>query len=342
MINISKKTLKLSGILLVITLLIMLLSLGVGEVMVSPLEVFKSIIGADKGFSSVLVRNIRLPRVLVAFFVGSSLALAGAILQGVVKNPLASPNILGIVDGGAVGALVFLTIFTDPKNNSLKTSILYMPVFTFVFSFLALIFIYFIAGKSSSTNKLIIIGIGVSAIFKALTNILIVNGPVVFIKEASTWITGSIYGANWTHALLISIWFTLFVLITVIFIKDLNLHQLDDVVITILGNNVGKSRLILLSISAALTAGAVSIGGGISFVGLIAPHIARRLVDSKFENIIPLSIFIGGIITLLADFASKWLFYPQDLPIGIFTAVIGAPYFIYLLVKNRKYSKGRA
>ena len=138
------------------------------------------------------------------------------------------------------------------------------------------------------------------------------------------------------------IMFTVFTILAIIFIKDLNLHQLEDEVIIVLGNNLHKSRLILLGISAALSAGAVTIGGGISFVGLIGPHIARKLVDSKFENIIPLSIFIGGIITMLADFASKWLFYPQDLPIGIFTAFIGAPYFIYLLIKRRKnYRRGR-
>jgi iron complex transport system permease protein len=340
MINVSKKTIKLSIILLIVTILIFIFSLCVGEVMVSPLDALKSILGINTGFSSVLVMNIRLPRILVAFFVGASLALSGAILQGVVKNDLASPDILGVVNGGSVGALVFLTIFTDPKNNSLTTSIFYMPIFTFAFSFIALISILLIIGKSFSTNKLIIIGIGISAICKAITNILIVNGPVVFIKEATTWITGSIYGANWTHAAIIIVIFSIFTILTVIFIKDLNLHQLEDDVITVLGNSVHKSRIILLGLSAALAAGAVTIGGGISFVGLIAPHIARKLVDSKFENIIPLSIFIGGIITVLADFASKWLFYPQDLPIGIFTAFIGAPYFIYLLIKKRNYKRG--
>lgn len=340
MINISKKAIKLSGLLLGITILMIFFSLCLGEAMVGPLDVLKSILGIDAGFSSILVTKIRLPRVLVAFFVGASLALSGAILQGVVKNDLASPDILGVVNGGSVGALVFLTIFIDPKNNSLTTSILYMPIFTFMFSFMALMCILIINGKSSSTNKLIIIGIGVSAIAKAITNILIINGPIIFIKEATTWITGSIYGANWTHAILIMVIFSIFATLTLIFIKDLNLHQLEYEVVIVLGNKLHKSRIILLGISAALAAGAVTIGGGISFVGLIAPHIARKLVDSKFENVIPLSILIGGIITLLADFVSKWLFYPQDLPIGIFTAFIGAPYFIYLLVKKRNYKRG--
>ncbi|WP_346871360.1 iron ABC transporter permease [Clostridium sp. UBA5119] len=340
MINISKKAIKLSALLLGITILMIFFSLCLGEAMVGPLDVLKSILGINTGFSSILVTKIRLPRVLVAFFVGASLALSGAILQGVVKNDLASPDILGVVNGGSVGALVFLTIFIDPKNNSLTTSILYMPIFTFIFSFMALMCILLINGKSSSTNKLIIIGIGVSAIAKAITNILIINGPIIFIKEATTWITGSIYGANWTHAILIIVIFSTFATLTLIFIKDLNLHQLEDEVVIVLGNKLHKSRIILLGVSAALAAGAVTIGGGISFVGLIAPHIARKLVDSKFENVIPLSILIGGIITLLADFVSKWLFYPQDLPIGIFTAFIGAPYFIYLLVRKRYYKRG--
>ncbi|MGG7176368.1 FecCD family ABC transporter permease [Clostridium paraputrificum] len=340
MINISKKTIKLSGLFLGITILIILASLSIGESMIGPLDVVKSILGIEKGLSSILIMKITLPRVLVAFFVGASLALSGAILQGVVKNDLASPDILGVVNGGSIGALLFLTIFTNPQNNSLTTSIFYMPIFTFIFSFITLLSILLISGKSSSTNKLIIIGIGVSAIAKAITNILIINGPVVFIKEATTWITGSIYGTNWTHATLIIVIFSVFTILTLIFIKDLNLHQLEDDVVIVLGNKLHKSRIILLSISAGLAAGAVTIGGGISFVGLIAPHIARKLVDSKFENIIPLSIFIGGIMTLLADFISKRIFYPQDLPIGIFTAFIGAPYFIYLLVKKRNYKRG--
>ncbi len=332
----EKRAVKISLILAIIIVVIISFSLSIGEIMLSPVMVIKSILGIEKGFSSILVNDIRLPRVLVAFFVGASLSLSGAILQGVIRNPLASPNVLGIVDGGAVGALVFLTIFMDPKNNSLKISIFYMPIFTFVFSFLALIIIYLLVVKSYSRNRIIIIGIGVSAIFKAITNILIVNGPVVFIKESALWTTGSIYGANWPQAILIGSWFFIFSLITIIFTRELNIQQMEDNLITSLGGNVKKSRFILLSISAALGAGAVTIGGGISFVGLIAPHIARKLCDSKFENMIPLSIFIGGIITLLADFSSKWLFYPEDLPIGVFTAAIGAPYFIYLLIKSRR------
>ncbi|WP_242850162.1 FecCD family ABC transporter permease [Clostridium polynesiense] len=334
--KLNKSSFGVSWILIIITLIIMLLSLSLGEIMVGPVSILKSIFGIEQGFAAVVINEIRLPRTLIAFFVGASLSLSGAILQGVIKNPLASPNILGIVDGGAVGALVFLTIFTDPKNNSLTTSVFYMPAFIFFFSFLALLLIYGFVGRSYSRNKIVIIGIGVSAIFKALTNILIVNGPVVFIKESSIWMTGSIYGANWSQVVLISIWFLVFGALTLLAVKELNVHQLEDEVIKSLGSNVKRSRILLLSLSAALGAGAVTIGGGISFVGLIGPHISRKLCNSKFENMIPISILVGGIITLLADLTSKWMFYPQELPIGVFTAAIGAPYFIYLLIKNRR------
>ena len=336
MINISRKTIIISTSLLLLAIILIFTSLSLGEVVISPFTILKSMLGFDEGFNSILINQIRLPRVLVAFLVGASLSLSGAILQGIIKNPLASPDIIGIVDAGSVGTLIFLTIFTDPKNNSLKASIFYSPVFAFFFCFLSLVLLYFLTKKGASTPmKLVLVGIGISSIFKGIRSILIINGPVVFIKEASTWITGTIYGVNWPQTILLSFWFLLFLSLSIIFIKELNLHSLDDLIVVSLGSNTSKSRFLLLAIAAALTSGAVAIGGGISFVGLIAPHISRKLVGSKFEDLIPVAVLIGGIITLLADMVSKWAFYPLDLPIGVFTALVGAPYFIYLLISSR-------
>ncbi|GFZ34388.1 iron ABC transporter permease [Clostridium zeae] len=342
MINTSKKAIKLSIALLLLTVIFVFISLSLGKVIISPFITLKSILGFDEGFNSILINQIRLPRVIVAFLVGASLSLSGAILQGIIKNPLASPDIIGIVDAGSVGTLIFLTLFTDPKNNSLKTSIFYSPVFAFVFCFLSLGLLYLLTKKGASTPmKLVLVGIGISSIFKGIRSILIINGPVVFIKEASTWITGTIYGVNWTQTILLACWFSIFFILSMIFIKELNLHTLDDLIVASLGSNTSKSRFVLLAIAAALTSGAVAIGGGISFVGLIAPHISRKLIGSKFENLIPVSVLTGGIITLLADMLSKWAFYPLDLPIGVFTASVGAPYFIYLLISSRHNVRGK-
>lgn len=342
MLKISSKTKILTVFLLLSTLVLVTISLAFGEKVLNPIQVFNAIFGMESKYNNMLIQTLRLPRIVVAFFLGCSLALAGAILQGIIKNPLASPDILGIVDAGGVGMLVFYTLFINPKNNSLEVSIFYMPLFTFVFAFSSILAIYFFTRKNASSYRLILIGIGLCAIFKAIKNILIINGPVFFIKEAATWVTGTIYGSQGFHAWLITVWFIIFLLLTLLFIKELNLQTLDDSIITTLGSKLTMNRFILLFFAAALTAGAVTVGGGISFVGLIAPHIAKKLVGSRFENLIPVSIFIGGIITIIADMASKWLFYPTELPIGIFTALIGGPYFIYLLIANRKATRRSA
>jgi iron complex transport system permease protein len=332
----EKRSLMILGITFVLTLLSIILSLSVGQRFISFDRVVKAIIGAGTGGDRLIINTLRLPRTLVAFFVGTSLGLSGAVLQGVVKNPLAAPNIIGITDSGSVGALIFLTLFTDPKNNSLTTSIFYMPVFAFAGAFIAVILVYVLAYKRGVTPfRLILIGIAISGAAKAVTSILIINGPVVFIKEAQLWITGTVYGTNWTHVKLISSWFMILFIITMIFIRELNMQNLDDGISTGLGSSVEKNRFILMILSAAMAAGAVAVGGGISFVGLIAPHISRKLTSSSFENIAPLSTLAGGIIVVLSDTVARTLFFPMDLPVGIFTAGIGAPFFIYLLLKNQ-------
>jgi iron complex transport system permease protein len=332
---------KRSMIILIFTftfaLLSIVLSLSVGQRFIAVDKVVKAIFGGGTGGDRLIINTLRLPRTLVAFFVGTSLGLSGAVLQGVVKNPLAAPNIIGITDSGSVGALIFLTLFTDPKNNSLTTSIFYMPVFAFAGAFAAVILVYVLAYKKGVTPfRLILIGIAISGAAKALTSVLIINEPVVFIKEAQTWITGTVYGTNWNHVKLISSWFVILFIITMIFIRELNMQNLDDGIATGLGSSVEKNRFILMVLSAAMAAGAVAVGGGISFVGLIAPHISRKLTNSSFENIAPLSTLVGGIIVVLSDMAARTLFFPLDLPVGIFTAGIGAPYFIYLLLKNQR------
>ncbi|MBE6068457.1 MAG: iron ABC transporter permease [Clostridium lundense] len=330
-------------ITIILSLLSLIFSLSIGQKNLSFIEVIKILFDRNlTGGNSLIVNTIRLPRTLVAFLVGGSLGLSGAILQGVVKNPLAAPNIMGITDGGSVGALIFLTLFTDPKNNALTTSIFYMPIFAFAGAFLVVILVYFLSFKKGVTPyRLILIGIAIAGAAKALTSILIINGPVVFIKEAQLWITGTVYGTNWTHVKLLSLWFLALFLISMIYIRELNMQNLDDSISMGLGSLVEKNRFILMILSAALASGASAVGGGISFVGLIAPHISRKLTNSSFENIAPLSTLVGGIIVVLSDVAARTLFSPLDLPVGIFTAGIGAPFFIYLLIKNQDSLKRR-
>jgi iron complex transport system permease protein len=333
----EKRSALVLAITFIITIISIMISLSVGQRYISIFKVPQIVFGFGDGGDTLIVNTLRLPRTLVAFFVGTSLGLSGAVLQGVVKNPLAAPNIIGVTDSGSVGALIFLTLFTDPKNNALTTSIFFMPVFAFAGALAAVFIVYVLAFKKGVTPyRLILIGIAVSGAAKALTSILVINGPVVFIKEAQLWITGTVYGTNWTHVKLIAVWFAVFFIFSMIYIRELNVQNLDDGISTGLGSKVEKNRFILMVVSAALAAGAVAVGGGVSFVGLIAPHICRRLTNSSFENIVPLSALVGGIIVVLSDTAARTLFFPLDLPVGIFTAGIGAPFFVYLLIKNQR------
>lgn len=333
----EKRNILIFLIITFIALLSIILSLSVGKVYIPILTVVKTILGVGSEGDALIINTIRFPRTLVAFFVGASLGLSGTILQGVVKNPLAAPNIIGITDSGSVGALIFLTLFTDPKNNSLTASIFYLPVFAFLGALMAVFIVYILAFKKGVTPfRIILIGIAISGAAKAITSILIINGPVVFIKEAQLWVTGTVYGTNWTHVKLISVWFLALFIVTMIFIREMNVQNLDDSISIGLGSSVEKNRFILMVLSAALAAGAVAVGGGVSFVGLISPHICRKLTNSSFENIVPLSILVGGIIVVLSDIAGRTLFSPLDLPVGIFTSGIGAPFFIYLLMRNKR------
>lgn len=325
---------------LILSIASILLSASVGQKYIPIFRVIEVLFQKVQGGDALIINTIRLPRTLVAFLVGASLGLSGSILQGVVKNPLAAPNIIGITDSGSVGALVFLTLFTNPKNNSLTTSIFYMPVFAFAGAFLSVLLVYFLAYKKGVTPyRLILIGLAISGAAKALTSVLIINGPVVFIKEAQLWITGTVYGTNWTHVKLLLIWFICVYLLTLIYTRELNIQNLDDSISMGLGSSVEKNRFILMILSAALASGAVAVAGGVGFVGLIAPHICRKITNSSFEYMTPLSALIGGIMVVLSDIAARTLFFPLDLPVGIFTAGIGAPFFIYLLIKNQKSLK---
>lgn len=337
----EKRSVLIFTISLIVCIFSVLLSLSMGQKYIPLFKVVQLLFAGNGPGDSLIVNTIRLPRTLVALLVGTSLGLSGAILQGVVKNPLAAPNIIGITDSGSVGALVFLTLFTDPKNNSLTASIFYMPFFAFAGALIAVLLIYLLAYKKGVTPyRLILIGIAIAGAAKAITSILIINGPVVFIKEAQLWITGTVYGTNWTHVRILFPWFLVLFAAAIIFTRELNIQSLDDGISTGLGSPIERNRFLLMLLSAALASGAAAVGGGISFVGLIAPHISRKLTNSAFENILPLSALIGGIIVVLSDIAARTLFFPLDLPVGIFTAGIGAPFFIYLLFKNQRSRKG--
>ncbi|MBZ5750270.1 MULTISPECIES: FecCD family ABC transporter permease [Metabacillus] len=332
---VDKKALMTSFILFIIVFSIFVISTGVGEVMINPINVFKTLLGYGTDMENLFIFSFRLPRIIIALLVGICLAVAGAILQGLIRNPLASPDIIGITGGGSVAMVLFLMLFSD-KNNALTVSIKWMPVAAFLGATILGLLVYLLSWKNgSSPIRLVLIGIGLSLLTDSLTTLFMIKGPIYQAAQANVWITGTVYGATWAQVrILLPVVFIL-LLISIISVRNLNIQELGDELATGVGSSVQKHRLFLLILSTALTGSAVAFSGVIAFVGLMAPHIARRLVGSSFGALLPVSALIGAILVMAADLIGRTLFSPLEVPAGVFTAAIGAPYFIYLLYKTR-------
>lgn len=318
------------------TLGLMILSMGMGDQNIHPIHVVKAAFGHGSETENLIVQSFRLPRILIAVLVGASLAAAGAILQGIIRNPLASPDIIGITGGAGAAVVTFLSIYTNPVNNSLVVSANWLPFTAFIGATLAALIVYLLAWKNGvSPLTLVLIGIGFSAAMQGVITLMMIYGPLIMLTQANLWLAGSVYGSKWEDVVILLPWTCFFLTLAFVMARHLNVQELGDDLATGVGSAVQKQRLILLFICTALAGGAVAFAGGIGFVGLMAPHIARKLVGPSFGGLLPLSALIGGMIVLVADLIGRTAFSPVEVPTGVFTAAIGAPFFIYLLYKNR-------
>ncbi|WP_342042420.1 FecCD family ABC transporter permease [Bacillus sp. OTU2372] len=332
---IDRKAALLLLILLIVTFMVLVISTGIGDMKINPLTVVKVLFGGGPEMEKLIITSFRLPRIIVALMVGMSLAVAGGILQGMIRNPLASPDVLGITGGAAVAVVAFLAVFSD-KNNALTVSIAWLPLSAFLGAGIVAFLVYFLTWKNGvSPIRLVLIGIGISTLMQALTTLLMIMGPIYQAAQANIWITGTVYGSNWKNVATLVPWTVIFLLIAFIVARTINIQELGDEVAAGLGGKVQKQRFLLLMISTALIGSSVAFAGGIGFVGLMAPHMARRLVGSSFGALLPTAALLGGILVMIADLIGRTLFSPLEVPAGVFTAGIGAPYFIYLLFKTR-------
>jgi iron complex transport system permease protein len=332
---IDKKALLVFFILVILSFLVFVISAALGEMKISPLTVLKVFFGGGTDMDRLVIHTFRLPRIIVALMVGVALAVAGGILQGLIRNPLASPDILGITGGASVAVVSFLAFFSD-ENNSLTVSIKWMPVSAFIGAAVIAFLVYLLAWKNGvAPIRLVLIGIGISALMQALTTLMMIMGPIYRASQANIWLTGTVYGSNWSNVYIIVPWTLLLVAIVMMSARHVNVQELGDEIATGVGSAVQKQRFWLLMLATALIGGSVAFAGGIGFVGLMAPHIARRLVGSAFGALLPVSALIGGILVMTADLIGRTMFSPLEIPAGVFTASIGAPYFIYLLFKTR-------
>ncbi|WP_010306154.1 FecCD family ABC transporter permease [Kurthia senegalensis] len=315
-------------------ILAVLISASFGESFINPWHVIQALLGQGDAYNQLLVVDFRLPRILLAAFAGMALAVAGAILQGMIKNPLASPDIIGISAGGSAAVVGFLALFSN-NDHVLLVSINWMPLAGFIGAMLVGLLVYVLAWKDGVTStRLVLIGLGIATFLQAITTMLMIIGPVYVASEVQKWLIGSVSSTDWNEVVIMVPVIAVLLVVTFLIVRHLNVQDFGDDTAMSLGQSVQKMRFGLIVLSACLVGSAISFTGAIGFVGLMAPHIARRLVGSAFGLLIPMSAAIGCFLVVVADIIGRTAFNPIEVPAGVFTAAIGAPYFIYLLFKN--------
>ena len=300
-----------------------LVSVIKGSVEIPPAEVWQTICGGVQGVHAQILLNIRLPRTIVAALVGINLALSGAILQAIMKNPLADPHIIGISSGAGLTGIFVMLLF--PGYEYLIT-----PA-AFVGAMGAAVCIYILAWKNGIRPiRIILAGVAVSAFLGAGISAL-----MIFYSDrvhgALMWMVGGLSARSWPQVEIIYPYTILGVLLAFLGAKHLNILQLGDEIAKGLGLHVELTRIALTAVASILAASAVSVVGLLGFVGLIVPHAARLLVGSDYRFLLPASALLGAAVVTFSDTFARVAFAPTELPVGILMAVLGAPFFLFLL-----------
>lgn len=286
---------------------------------------------ASQSLTYTLV-DLRLPRVLTSLLVGVGLSLSGCLLQGISRNDMADPGVLGINAGA--GLLVAAFIVFVPAG--LFPSAVALPVLAFAGS-AAVAFLGWrlsVVRGASSPRRLLLIGVALATGLSSATSLLMLrmsDGDYAFVQN---WLAGSIWGASWENVAILAVGLALLVAGALYASRTLNVLGLGEAAATGLGVNVPRATAALTAVAVGASGLACAVGGGLTFVGLVCPHMARRLVGPNFRALVPACVLVGAVLMLLADIISRTLLTPNEIPVGIVAAVIGAPYFLYLLAKS--------
>ncbi|MFZ3579284.1 FecCD family ABC transporter permease [Virgibacillus sp. DJP39] len=311
-------------------------SLSTGVIHLSPLEVINTLIGQGTDKQELILFDFRLPGIVLALLIGAGLAVSGAILQGVTQNDLADPGILGINTGAGLAVVLFIFFFQDTLSMSSTLSAFIMPLFALVGAIFAAFLIYFLAWKDGvNPIRLILVGIGVNAGFSAALIIFQLKMDPQDFRQATVWLAGDIWSANWSFVWALLPWILILIPFAIHKANSLNVLNLGDDIAAGLGTSVETERRLLLLVAVALAGACVAAGGGIAFLGLVVPHIARRIVGPTHQRIIPISTLVGALLLMVSDTIGKTILSPTEIPVGIVVAILSTPYFIYLLMKTK-------
>ncbi|SFC86660.1 iron complex transport system permease protein [Bacillus sp. OV322] len=322
------------SILTLAILVIFFISMDTGYTKLSPSEVFKTLFGMGDEKQSLILFEFRLPRIIISILIGSGLAVSGCVLQGVTRNPLADPGILGITAGAGLLVVLFISFYP----NSMDAPVLFLPFLALLGGGMAAALIYMLTYKKNEgllPGRLLLNGIGVSAGISALMIVLMLKLNPRQFDFLAVWLAGSIWGTSWKHVLTLLPWILLLIPYVIFKSRSLDVLGFGDQLAAGLGMPVEKERLKLLAAAVFLAAASVSVSGGIGFIGLIGPHMAKRLIGTGHKYLIPASALTGSLLLIAADTIGRTVLQPSEIHAGIVVAIIGAPYFLFLLSRSK-------
>lgn len=273
-----------------------------------------------------VLMDYRLPRLLLALFVGAALAVAGVLVQGIVRNPLASPDILGVNHAASLASVGGLLLLPS-------LPVIFLPLLAFAGGMAGLMLLRILA-KTTQPMKLALTGVALSACWAGLTDYLMLSRPQD-VNSALLWLTGSLWGRDWTFVKIAIPLLVLFLPLSLRFCRDLDLLALGDARAATLGISVPRVQLWGLMLAVAMTATGVAVCGPISFIGLVVPHMVRTITGGRHRWLLPVSALTGALLLVIADLLARVIHPPLELPAGVLTAIIGAPWFVWLLVRMR-------
>jgi len=320
------------GLLLLLIAATVAIALGTGEAPLSYGRIMPTLFGHGSMQEEFILFSLRLPRIVITLLAGMALALSGAMLQGITRNELADPGILGINAGAGAGVALFFLFFPIEAGTFLYV----LPIVALIGALLTAAAIYAVSYNQTTGLQpvsFILTGVGFSMALSGLMIVLISASDRTKVDFIARWLSGNIWGDDWPFIFAMLPWLVIGTLIGLYRSKRLNLLHLGDPVSIGVGVHVRRERLVLMATAVAVAAGAVAVTGGIPFIGLMAPHIAKMIVGPRHERAIPAAMLIGGWLLLTADTIGRNVL-AEPLPAGVVVSLLGAPYFIYLLLKR--------
>ncbi|WP_230432261.1 FecCD family ABC transporter permease [Plesiomonas shigelloides] len=316
--------------LLAILLTIMtLVAISAGNQWLTPQALWQWIRGDADGATQLIVGQFRLPRILLALCAGAALGMSGVLVQSIIRNPLASPDILGI-NSGAATAVVLFFLFAQQQ-----IPIVWLPLIAFAAAALMMLTLLGLSRLLRlKPGQMILAGIGCATLLDASRSLLVMYAPTWLLGKSTVWMTGSVHGARFDQVWLLAGALVLLVPLLIGLLRHLTVQLLGEDTATSLGCALSRWQWTGLMLSAALSALAVGFVGGIGFIALMAPHIARRWVGNQLGFLLVCAALTGSLLLLIADTVGRTIMIPLDIPAGVFTAMLGAPYFLYLLLRR--------